>query len=108
MKEKSPTRKIVSDDRDFQIQEDDDGYRYHYRKDYISYGNGKTEYSLSLMYAKKITSVGESHGYFVEPSAVRESSESAIPVQPGNGDTDVRGRGEVHDAGSDNDSEIPK
>lgn len=45
-------RKIKLDIEEMQIQEDDSGNTFVYRKDYIFKGT-KEEYSLALMYSKK-------------------------------------------------------
>jgi hypothetical protein len=74
-------RRILSDNFDEQVQADENGRCFIFRKDYLARGDGKTEYSLSLMYTrcptKSFIGIKEQ-----APDAVRESPESQLPVQP--------------------------
>lgn len=73
-------RKIVYDTEDSQVQQDDTGYDYFYRKDYLFRGDMNTEYSLALVYARK----GEkSRGFFIMPEKVCETTGPVLPVQSG-------------------------
>jgi hypothetical protein len=48
------SRRIISEDEEYQVQQDENGVSYFYRKDYIAKGDMKEEYSLSLMWSQKI------------------------------------------------------
>ena len=45
-------RRIIEDNGEWQVQGDDSGNVYHYRKDFIGGGDRKEEYSLALMYGR--------------------------------------------------------
>jgi len=46
-------RRIIEDNDEWQVQGDDSGNTYHYRKDFVGGGDRKEEYSLALMYGRK-------------------------------------------------------
>jgi len=73
-------RRVIEDSRNEQVQGDENGRQYVFRKDFIARGDCKEEYSLSLMYcrcpAKSFIGIEER-----KPDAVRESPESQLPVQ---------------------------
>jgi len=54
-------RRILSESDEQQIQGDENGREFIYRKDFISTGDRSTEYSLALMYSRKskILTTGE-------------------------------------------------
>ena len=46
-------RTVISEDLYGQVQGDEDGREYVYRKDFVAGGDGTMEFSLSLMYSRK-------------------------------------------------------
>jgi hypothetical protein len=66
-------RTIVREDEELQVQADDAGTHYHYRKDYLYKGDMKEEYTLVLLWSKKGVMDGSGHsGETVCPCARSE------------------------------------
>ena len=68
-------RRITSDTEAWQIQQDENGILYHYRKDYLFEGDGVTEYSLALCYGKRPYAVNEN-----PVETVHDAAETVRPV----------------------------
>jgi len=69
-------RIIVREDAEYQVQADDAGMEYHYRKDYLYKGDMKEEYTLVLLWSKKGGADGSGHsGETVCPCV-----ESELPI----------------------------
>jgi hypothetical protein len=103
-------RRITTDTKECQKQIDDEGWVYYYRKDYVYRGDKKNEYSLILLFAKRLeqgrefmTLPGIKEGE-TDGTKIRETTEPVLPV-PG-GETGVRGPGDVHGEGSPVDLKI--
>ena len=54
-------RTILTETDEQQVQSDENGREYVYRKDFVACGDGKSEYSLSLVYSRpgRIEKTGE-------------------------------------------------
>jgi len=45
-------RSIIEENGEQQVQSDENGREYVYRKDFVALGDGKQEFSLSLVYSR--------------------------------------------------------
>lgn len=82
-------RVIYKESEDQQFQRDPNGFEYVYRKDFVSGGDMKNEYSLSLVYSRK-----------AKDGTILKTIEPQIPIQTGDGSVDFHGRVAVHPHGS--------
>ena len=90
-------RTIILDDTEAQIQRDDTGREYVYRKDYLYKGDMKEEFSLALIFSR-----GKGKGaFYAAKKELCETAKQILPIQPGGGDFDLHGRGEVLSNGVD-------